>query len=319
MTLVRMQSDLQNQGYAAGVAAAMAAENGGHTRSIAVKELQQLLVAKGALEARVLTDKDSYPMRPDLIAKAVAEVGGLRHEIKQSRTVDDKNIFSLATVMAHPAQALPLLRQAHAVADGEKKITYAKILGILGDAAGVPTLRAALDQAASWDKGYGLTSHRESDNTFSELDRLVLALGFTGAPEGVAALVAKAGQLQPASELSHFMALAMALQHYAGPQAAVEPLARLLKSPGFTGHALQEAVDRASGTLTPRDIASTQPDTNLNAAFKEILVAGMLVRCGDEQGLGRKILEQYSRGIEGHFARYAQQVLQTSNTSKITP
>jgi flavin-dependent dehydrogenase len=320
MTLVRMQSDLQNQGYAAGVAAAMAAANGGHTRSIAVKELQQLLVAKGALAARVLTDQDSYPITGEVIEKAVAQVGAMGREIKQSRTVEDPSIFSLALVMAHPEPARPLLRQAYAAAaDAEQKTTYARILGILGDTAGVPTLVAALDHATAWDRGYGLTSHRESDNTFSELDRLVLALGFTGAPEGVAALVAKAGQLQPASELSHFMALAMALQHYAGPREAVEPLARLLKSPGFTGHALQEAVDRSSGQLARRDVASTQPDTNLNAAFKELLVAGMLVRCGDEQGLGRKILEQYSRGVEGHFARFAQQVLQTSNTSKVTP
>ena len=310
MTLVRMQSDLQNQGYASGVAAAMAAANGGHTRSIAVKELQQLLVAKGALAARALTDQDSYPTTGEVIEKAVAQVGAMGHEIKQSRTVEDPSIFSLALVMAHPEPARPLLRQAYAAAaEAGEKATYARILDILGDATGVPTLVAALDNSTSWDRGYGLTSHRESDNTFSELDRLVLALGFTGAPEGVAALVAKAGQLQPGSELSHFMALAMALQHYAGPREAVEPLARLLKSPGFGGHALQEAVDRASGQLAPRDVASTRSDTNLNAAFKELLVAGMLVRCGDEQGLGRKILEQYSRGIEGHFARYAQWVL----------
>ena len=52
MTLVRMQADLQNQGYAAGMAAAMAAANGGHTRQIDVKELQQQLIDKGVLAAR---------------------------------------------------------------------------------------------------------------------------------------------------------------------------------------------------------------------------------------------------------------------------
>jgi flavin-dependent dehydrogenase len=312
MTLIRMQSDLQNQGYAAGVVAAMAAENGGHTRSIKLKELQQLLVAKGALEARVLTDTDSYPMNPAMVAKAVAEVGDLRQEIKQSRTVEDKNIFSLAIVMAHPAQALPLLRQAHAAAVGEKKITYAKILGILGDGSGVPTLCAALGQTAGWDKGYGLTSHRESDNMFSEMDRQVLALGYGGAPDALAMLTEKIQQLKPESELSHFIASAMALRHFAVPRACAAPLAKLLDTPDFAGHALQLAVDPQTGQLAERGLASSKPDTNLNVSFKELLVAAMLFQCGDSDGRGRQILEQYSRGVEGHFARYAQYLLQAA-------
>ncbi len=310
MTLVRMQADLQNQGYAAGVAAAMAAENGGHTRGIKLKELQQLLVAKGALEAHVLTDKDSYPMHPDVVAKAVAEVGDLRNEIKQGRTVEDKNIFNLAIVMAHPAQALPLLKQAHAASGGERKITYAKILGILGDANGTATLRAALGRAAGWDKGYGLTSHRESDNTFSEMDRQMLALGCSEAPDGLATLAEKIRQLMPESELSHFIASAMALRHFAAPKDCVATLAKLLDAPGFTGHAVQQPVDPQTGQLAERDSASSKPDTNLNASFKELLVAAMLFQCGDSDGRGRQILEQYRRGVSGHFARYAQWVLQ---------
>jgi hypothetical protein len=313
MTLIRMQSDLQNQGYAAGVAAAMAAANGGHTRSIKLKELQHLLVAKGALEARVLTDQDAYPLPSNVIAQAVAGVGDLRQEIKQSRTVEDKNIFNLAIVMAQPVQALPLLRQAHAAAAGGKKITYAKILGILGDAAGVATLRASLAGAPDWDKGYGLTSHRESDNTFSEMDRQVLALGYAGAPEGLATLAEKIGQLKPESELSHFIASAMALAHFAGTKACAAPLAKLLDAPGFAGHVLLTPVDPQTGALAARDIATTKPDTNLNAAFKELLVAGMLFRCGDDHGRGRAILEQYSRDLEGHFARYARKLLQETH------
>ena len=41
MTLIRMQADLQNQGYAAGMAAAEAARLGGRTRSIDIKALQK--------------------------------------------------------------------------------------------------------------------------------------------------------------------------------------------------------------------------------------------------------------------------------------
>ena len=211
--------------------------------------------------------------------------------------------------MAQPEQALPLLKQALAAAEGEKKITYAKVLGILGDATGIATLRASLGSTTGWDKGYGLTSHRESDNTFSEMDRQVLALGYGGAPEGLATLAEKIRQLQPESELSHFIASAMALRHFAAPTDCAAPLAKLLDEPGFTGHAVQQPVDPQTGALAERDIGTSKPDTNLNASFKELLVAAMLFECGDSAGRGRQILEQYSRGVSGHFTRYAQWVL----------
>jgi hypothetical protein len=310
MTLIRMQADLQNQGYAAGAAAAMAAANGGRTRSIDLRALRKQMVEKGVLQPRVLTDRDSCPMSAESIQKAVADVGALKPGIKQSRTVEDPAIFSLAVVMAHSEQSLPLLRKAHAeAAEPAQKLVYARILGVLGDKACAPTLIAAVTSARAWDTGFGLTSHRESHNTFSDVDRLVIALGMSGAPEGLEAIAGKIGQLKPGSELSHFIAAAMAIQNYSNPKAAAEPLARLLEAPGFTGHALDAAAAQ-QGTVAPRDVASDKPDTNLNAAFKELLVAGMLFRFGDSQERGKRILEQYSRGVIGHFSRYARCVLQ---------
>ncbi|MEI7729714.1 MAG: FAD-dependent oxidoreductase [Verrucomicrobiota bacterium] len=314
MTLIRMQSDLQNQGYAAGVAAATASANGGQTRAIDIKKLQQQLVAQGILDERVLTNKDSYPMNQAAIEKAVADVSGMSREIKQTRTITDPFIFSLAVIMAHPDSSRPHLQQAHhASTAAEKKLTYAIILGILGDKTGAPTLIASLENAKGWDKGFGLTSHRESDNTFSELDRQIIALGFSGAPEGLTAIVAKLKLLKPDSELSHYIAIAMALRHYDHPKNATEPLARLLNAPGFTGHVMTNAIELPAGKVVKRDLATTLPDTSLNAAFKELLIAGMLVHCGDQASMGRKILEQYRGGIGGHFARYAQYVLQTAD------
>jgi hypothetical protein len=203
---------------------------------------------------------------------------------------------------------MPLLRQAHDDAtNAGRKLTYAKILGVLRERAAASTLIAAVAGAVNWDKGYGLTWHRESDNTFSELDRAIIALGLSGAPEGLEAIVNKVRQLKPESELSHFIAVAMALQQFKRPRVAIQPLTRLLSESGFTGHAMLEPVD-SQRAPTPRDVATSKPDTSLNAAFKELLVAGMLVHCGDT-GRGREILEQYSRGVEGQFARYARHML----------
>jgi flavin-dependent dehydrogenase len=317
MTLIRMQPDVQNQGYAAGMAAAMAVKIGGHTRAIDIKGLQRLLVEQGLLQARVLADKDAGPAEPERLAKAVAEVGLLSGEIKQSRTVEDPCIFSLAVVMANPEQALSLLRRAHDEAKGTgPKLTYARILGILGDPAGVPELVAALDKTDAWDTGYGLTSHRESDNTFSEQDRIVIALGYSASAEGLLPIIRKVAQLRPDSPVSHFVATAMALHHVARPQRAAEPLAKLLSEPGFSGHACLDAVDTQQRQMAVREVATDKPDTNLNAAFKELLVAGLLVRCGDSQGVGRRILEQYSNGVNGHFVRYAQNVLHEAQEEK---
>jgi hypothetical protein len=138
----------------------------------------------------------------------------------------------------------------------------------------------------------------------------VIALGLGGAPEGLEAIVGKVGQLQSSSETSHFIAASLALHRHRSPLVAAEPLARLLDESGFAGHAQAAAADTKQGQWTPRDVATTKPDSSLNASLKELLVAGMLVHAGDSQGRGRKILEQYAGGLSGHFARYAQHVLQ---------
>ena len=92
MTLIRMQADLQNQGYAAGLAAAAAVKAGGHTRSIDIRALQKELISQGVLDERVSTDKDSYPMSAEEVERAVQAIGGQ----------DDRHVLSaLAVVMAH--------------------------------------------------------------------------------------------------------------------------------------------------------------------------------------------------------------------------
>ena len=58
MPVLRMQPDIQNAGYAAGLAAAMAAKAGVAPRQIDVKTLQRELVKLGAVGEHVLTDTD---------------------------------------------------------------------------------------------------------------------------------------------------------------------------------------------------------------------------------------------------------------------
>ena len=306
MTLIRMQPDLQNQGYAAGLAAAAAVKAGGHTRDIDIKAIQKRLVTEDVLDERVYTDQDSYPMSREAIEQAVRAIG--EAEGRQMEL-----LAALAVILAHPQQAIPMLKTRHDTASTEdSKLACAKILGILGDPAGAPTLIAAVEAHDRWDAGVPLTSERKTGNTFSDLDRLVIALGFSRNPTALEALLRKLEQLRPADNLSHYKAISLALRHYQCPEAS-GPLVELLRQPGFTGHATVEpvAIQNRSNEDEVASVAErllTQ-GPSLNRAFKELIVAAMLYRCGDMDGMAKAILESYTNDIHGHFARYARQVL----------
>jgi len=306
MTLIRMQPDLQNQGYAAGLAAAAAVKAGGHARDIDIKAIQKRLITEDVLDERVYTDADSYPMTPEAIEEAAWTIGSA--EVRQIEL-----LAALAVIVAHPKQAIPMLKRRHDSASTENaKLSYAKILGILGDPAGAPTLIAAVDAHDRWDAGVPLTSERKTGNTFSDLDRLVIALGFSRSPTAVDALLRKLEQLRTDDNLSHYKAISLALRNFNCPEAAT-PLAELLRRPRFAGHATVEAVvKQKSGNedevATVAERLITQ-GPSLNRAFKELIVAVMLYRCGDIDGKAKGILESYTNDIHGHFARYARQTL----------
>ena len=81
-----MQPDLQNQGYAVGMAAAMAVmTTGGNVREIDIKSLQRELVNNTCLEKRVLTDVDSFPLSQEKIKHAVKELHALTIDVHQKR------------------------------------------------------------------------------------------------------------------------------------------------------------------------------------------------------------------------------------------
>jgi len=296
MTLIRMQADLQNQGYAAGVAAAMAAlETSGHTRQVDVKAVQRKLVSLGVLDQRVLNDVDSFPMNDQAIARAVRAVGDPPLAKEQS---------ALAVIVAHPERAKPLIRtHYHEARDAGAKLRYARVLGILGDPTGAPTLIAALDEHEGWDKGVSLSRSRAVGNVYSDLDRVVIALGFSQAPEGLDALLRKLEQLQPDHALSHYKAMALALRRYGYPSAAEGPLAKLLSTPAFTGHAVTCPMVKRQDSRAA--VTQRRDPWHLNRCYRELITAALLYRCGDRTGKAKTVLEQYADDINGHFARYA--------------
>jgi hypothetical protein len=311
MTLVRMQPDLQNQGYAAGLAAAMASKGyDGCVRGLNMKDLQRKLVDLGILRERVLADTEPQPVSRAVVENAVKQVGAMKDEVKQARTIEDESIFALGVIMSNCEEALPLLRQAYKDStDEQTKRIYARILGVLGDKTGVPTLCASIKLVTEWDQGFGQTSHRETGNTFSALDRTIIALGRSGASEAVGSIAPLLSALKPSTDLSHIIAVSIALHHLGYPKEAAKPLQRLLQQEGFIGHSMVSATDPVSHVIAQRKFATDRADGAINLVLRELLVAGMVYQCDPSYAQAKAILESYSTGVEGLYARYAKEML----------
>lgn len=285
---IRMQADVQNQGYAAGVASAMISKKGIRTRELDIRELQKHLVQIGNLPESILTEKDNFPLPRSRVEQAVKQV------------VNDYQ--GLEVVLAHYDVAKPLLREAFAAAAEKDRLTYAHILGMMGDGTGAEVLAKAV-QSKQWDPGWRYTGMGQFGPSMSPLDSLIIALGRTKSPMALKPIVEKVGELGPTSEFSHFRAIAIALETL-GDKTAARPLAELLSKPGLSGHAVTTITEALEDN--PRSSVDT---TVRNQALSELYLARALYRCGDHEGLGQRTLSEYARDLHGHYARHAKAVL----------
>ncbi|MEW6358332.1 MAG: FAD-dependent oxidoreductase [Planctomycetota bacterium] len=284
MALIRMQADLQNQGYAAGVAAAMAVKANKPLREINIRALQKHLVEIGNIPEEVLTHKDSFPLPNEEIAAAVEGLG--------RGPVQPRNA---AVVLSHQDIALPLLRKAYGAAEGDAKLTYARFLGMCGDATGIDTLIAALDAVDTWDAKLPLGVAADYSQLPTPVDGLIYALGYARDKRALPAILRKAETLDANVDLSHHQAVAIALETLGDPSAA-PVLASVIGKPGIMGHAVTTLQEPGSRILP----------------LREIILARALYRCGDHGGLGEQILRGYLDDQRGVLARHAKAVLEAS-------
>lgn len=297
MPVLRMQADVQNHGYAAGKASAMAAEKGTTVRKIDVKELQRHLVQIKTIPESVLKHKDSYPITAEQMKQAVESIG-----------VDYSGI---SKVLTDAPKALPMLRKAYgASTDEAEKLRYAHVLGMLYDDTGAGTLIAHLSKA-EWDKGWNFKGLGQYGATTSYIDNLLIALGRTKSEKGLDVILDKVSQLEvlykgkkEGSDFSHCRAVAMALESIGNKRAAY-PLMRLMKEGYMVGHSFLDIHDVILRTGGRRNDCSTR-----NASLQEIILARALYRCGDYDGLGKSILTNYSEDYRGHYSRHAKSILQ---------
>ena len=282
MPVLRMKADIRNQGFAAGLAAALCAKREQTPRSLDVKDLQRRLVAVGNLSASVLEMKDSLPLSDDALESA-------------ARKLKD-GYDGIAELLTDPARARTLLKR-------ETSVEALHVRAILGDSSVADALVAALSDRR-WDEGWNYRGMSHFGRSLSEMDGSVLAMGATRSPRIRPLLDRLAGELDASSGYSHFRAIAVAYEQL-GDSAGARPLARLLSLPGVGGHALPpRAVPPIPG------FSNMAADAERSSALREICLARALYRLGDENGLARRTLEAYSVDPRGAFAAHARKVLE---------
>jgi len=290
MPVLRMQPDIQNHAYAAGLAAVAAARAGtGNVRAIDLKVLQRRLVEKGIIPQDALLHRDRSRLPTEVVTTAVGGELAIHAE--------------LAAVMSRPDVAVPLLKARLAdERDAARRVTCAKLLAVLGDAAGEAVLIGAI-ASQGWDEGWNYTGMGQFGRSLSPLDDCIVCLGLLRSVAAGEAVRAKAAQLGAAQAFSHFRAISLYAEAVGG-EASTATLATLLALPGIGGHAWTKLADELA------DIPVSSVDTRTrNEALRELYLARALFRCGDRDGLAARTLAAYRSDLRGHFARHAAAVL----------
>lgn len=294
LPVIRMQADVQNQGYAAGLLAAQAARSGANLREIDIRAFQKILVGHGIITEETAAHEDSFPMNPAAIASAAA--GPLDHA------------KDVAILFAHPeASRDPLLLVAEESPEAETRHTAAMILGLMGCRTAGPLL-CVIVHNSSWDEGWNYRGMGQFGPSMSRLDALIIALGRTKDPHAPSAIAGLAEGLTSDPAFSHCRALSLAAASL-GSGELTSALQRIIDLPNICGHAFLTVHDMLSDA--DGDTTST---ASRNRSLREIYLARGLFLAGDPNGRGREILETYASDLRGHFARHARAILSGNAT-----
>ncbi|MFH0919803.1 MAG: FAD-dependent oxidoreductase [Fibrobacterota bacterium] len=280
LPLARMQPDLQNEGYAAGYIAAKCIQDGVALRNVDIGAVQDHLVSIGNMTA---TDRATRCV--DLAEPADVEL-----QTAAANPAGD----SLATLMRTPLRALPFLRASFLAAPTQDK---AKALCLMEDTLGAAFLAAWIDTQSL---GAGVSYSYTLRNT-PAIDGILWAMGLARHPCAVPVLGAKLDTLTYDdvwnTHFTHVRALLTALGRIGDP-AAAPYLKRFLDRTAMSGN-VKDILDPAPGTRT-----------SMLKSIVELHAATALYRCGDPEGVGKSILQDYfANDWRGIFVRYAGHIL----------
>jgi len=288
MPVIRMQADVQNQGYAAGIIAAMAGEQ--CIRDLDIGDIQSQLVETGILRPEIKGATDSFPLSDAEITEGL------------QKSVIDPNYIDRVLTLPEEEYMQKFIEAYKSAEDDAAQAHFAFVLGIFGNASGFPVLKKEVD-TCKWDQGWNYTGMGQFGESMSRLDARIIALGRCKKPEAIPVLKSKAAGLPKDAAFSHYRVLAEALETI-GDMEAVPILERLLAKPGITGHHLHSTADRlttATGNATETSFR--------NAALIELHLATSLHQLDSENEIANRILGNYAKDIRGLFAAHARRCL----------
>jgi hypothetical protein len=289
LPVLRMQADVQNQGFAAGLAAAWSSKGSKRLRDLDIRVLQHRLAEAGILSADVPRHEDSFPLGENAIREAAA--GNL------------KTAMNAAILFAYPAQCCPILIKVLQNGADERRIDAALILGLTGHREPAQVLADTV-RGRDWDEGWNYRGMGQFGASMSRLDALILALARTREPVAVDVIEIKIRKLKENPMFSHCRVVAIAAMLLQNTRLNLA-LCELLLQPGIQGHALCEL-----RTMIDEATADPIETETRNSSLRELYLARGLYLAGDVDGFGRSILEVYTQDLRGHYARFAQAVLE---------
>lgn len=237
-----------------------------------------------------LTDTDNFPIPEERFKEAIDRL--------------PQQFEGLQILLTNPQKAEELLYKAflQSQKDSEKTV-YAQVLCMLGNAAGLQHIIDSVEAYTDWDEGWHYTGMGQFGPCMSRLDSLIIALGESRQEAALPCILKKAKTLSPDHAFSHFRAVALACEKIGSP-AAAPVLVELLGMEGMTGHHVTN-LNQARVSVVP----DKEDVTLRNRELKEIYLARALYRCGDFNNRARRILENYSKDLRGHYYRHATGIL----------
>lgn len=312
LSIVRMQADVQNQGYAAGYAAAMAVRNHCSPAEIKIRELQAHLVQKGILRPEVLQQSDSPPLTKEQLTKLLPSICNspnregieeffaagnagravVEEAFRHRDAMTHEQRLSLALIgailygMDHDADLIAAELRKPVSRPGKKDSSETQ--------GNQPERKPVL---SLWDAGY--PPNICYGERISDKDRMLIALARAKYRTFQPELIRMLQQLESPVPFSHLRAIAMYLD--AVPSSDTVPeLARIL----------QQIPPMAAGMQpVSSDPKEKKKEAPFFAPLNELMLARTLFRLGDSDGLAKKRLMAYGEDPRIVYRDFARQVL----------
>ena len=271
MPVVRMEADVQNQGFAAGLAAGMTAIRNLTVRAVDMNELKRMLCSLGNLAPAALYEQDGYDP-----ASAVPEFA------------------DFAAAFRDPETEIPALCEKLA-ATGDSSI--AALLAFLKNPSGREILVDYLENA-HWDGGWEFRGMGQFGPAASPLDARIIALSNIADGTEKSAILRLLSELTPAHAFSHFRALSNLLQSSPTPE-AVSKLEELLNDSELTN-----SVETTFKQIVEENTPDPCDNLKRTRQLKEIYLLKALAACSPEHPLAQRRLSAYSSSPSWLYASW---------------